>query len=211
MPANPNHVNDASPVPTENAESGAPSASTDCEDVFDAFAADLYNLASMLLGEGEQSMQLLESVVTNTDNSKCSEPDGGANASRAWVMENAIRAIAERDPESLAAPKGFEPAQTCIEDDDLSSAGVSRDELEQMMSGRDRDRVRNWLESLPTPTRIIFVLRAVGGYSTPEAAALLAEFGGPQAAGWTPDAVREFFRQGLCSLASQLIHAQTRE
>ena len=28
---------------------------------------------------------------------------------------------------------------------------------------------------------------------------------------WTPDQVRELFRQGLCSLASQLIHATTRD
>jgi DNA-directed RNA polymerase specialized sigma24 family protein len=211
MSANPNHFNGASPVPTENAESGAPYASSDCEGMFDAIAADFYNLASMLLGEGEQSMQLLESVVTRADQSACSEPDGGVNTARTWVIENAIRIIAERNPQSLAAPEGFEPAQTCIEDDDLSSAGVSREELEKMMSGSDRGRVRNWLESLPTATRTIFVLRAVGGYSTPETAGLLAEFGGTQAEGWTPDAVREFFRQGLCSLASQLIHAKSRE
>jgi DNA-directed RNA polymerase specialized sigma24 family protein len=211
MPANSNHFNGASPAPTENAEPGAPSASSNFEGAFDAIASGLYNLASMLLGEGEQSIQLLESVVARADESACGETDGGAGTARTWIIEGAIRTIAERNPESLAAPEGFEPAQTCIEDDDLSSAGVSRDELEQMMTGRDRDRVRNWLESLPSATRIIFVLRAVGGYSTPETAGLLAEFGGPQAANWTPDAVREFFRQGLCSLASQLIHAQNRE
>jgi hypothetical protein len=38
---------------------------------------------------------------------------------------------------------------------------------------------------------------------------MLAAHGGPQAAGWTVDAVREFCRQGLCSLASQLIQAST--
>jgi hypothetical protein len=36
---------------------------------------------------------------------------------------------------------------------------------------------------------------------------LLAEHGGPQAAGWNADGVRAVFRQGLCSLASQLIQA----
>jgi hypothetical protein len=36
---------------------------------------------------------------------------------------------------------------------------------------------------------------------------MLAEHGGPKAAGWTPDAVRELFRQALCSLTSQLIQA----
>ena len=41
----------------------------------------------------------------------------------------------------------------------------------------------------------------------PRPPALLAAHGGPRAAGWTPEAVRELFRQALCSLASQLIHA----
>jgi len=39
---------------------------------------------------------------------------------------------------------------------------------------------------------------------------MLAEHGGKGAEGWNADAVREFFRQGLCSLASQLIHATAR-
>ena len=95
----------------------------------------------------------------------------------------------------------------CIEDDDLESAGVSQVELEQMIVGPDRDRVRSWLENLPVDLRTVFVLRAVAGFTAPETAALLAEYGGLQAAGWTADGVRAVFRQGLCSLASQLIHA----
>jgi hypothetical protein len=76
-----------------------------------------------------------------------------------------------------------------------------------MLSGPDRESVRNWLASLPTELRVIFTLRAVAGFTAAETAAMLAEHGGPRAAGWTADAVRETFRQGLCSLASQLIHS----
>ena len=79
-----------------------------------------------------------------------------------------------------------------------------------MMGGPDRERVRQWLESLPTAMRTIFVLRAVAGLSAAETAGLLAEHGGPAAATWTADAVRGVFRQGLCSLASQLIQATVR-
>jgi len=78
-----------------------------------------------------------------------------------------------------------------------------------MIGGPERDRVRKWLASLPTAMRSVFVLRAVAGFTAAEAAALLVAHGGPQAAGWTPEAVREVFRQGLCSLASQLIHASS--
>ena len=84
---------------------------------------------------------------------------------------------------------------------------MSRGELEQMMAGPDRDRVRNWLESLPTAMRAIFVLRAVAGFTAQETAGLLEAHGGPLASEWCPETVRELFRQGLCSLASQLIHA----
>jgi hypothetical protein len=79
-----------------------------------------------------------------------------------------------------------------------------------MMSGPDRERVKKWLESLPTAMRTIFVLRAVAGLSAAETAGLLAAHGGEAAAGWTADAVRGVFRQGLCSLASQLIQATVR-
>jgi hypothetical protein len=112
---------------------------------------------------------------------------------------------------SLAAPDGVEHVDTCIEDDDLDAAGVSGEELERMMAGPDRDRVRAWLESLPTATRTIFVLRAVAGYSTADTAALLSSHGGARAAGWSGEAVRELFRQGMCSLASQMIKAGSRE
>ena len=76
-----------------------------------------------------------------------------------------------------------------------------------MLAGPDRDRVRKWLASLATIPRTIFVFRAVAGFTPAETARLLAEHGGPKAAGWTEGAVREFCRQALCSLASQLIQA----
>ncbi len=78
-----------------------------------------------------------------------------------------------------------------------------------MMAGPDRDRVRKWLASLPLEMRVVFVLRAVAGFTSADTAAMLAAHAGPSAAGWNADAVREIFRQGLCSLASQLIQATT--
>jgi hypothetical protein len=58
--------------------------------------------------------------------------------------------------------------------------------------------------------RTVFVLRAVAGFCAFETAELLAAHGGPLAAGWNADAVRSVFRQGLCSLASQLLQASAR-
>ncbi len=177
------------------------------DEMFDMIAAGLYSLASMLVGEGEDSIALVESAVANTEVSTGTEPELARTNSRRALAEAAIALIVRRDPGALAAPEGLERAQTCIGDDDLDAAGVSGDELERMMAGPDRDRMRNWLESLPTAMRTIFVLRAVAGFTPRETAGLLEANGGPLAAEWDPESVREVFRQGLCSLASQLLHA----
>jgi hypothetical protein len=76
-----------------------------------------------------------------------------------------------------------------------------------MISGPEREHVREWLVSLPTWMRAVFALRAVAGFNAAETAALLKLYGGSHAAAWTPEAVSEVFRQGLCSLASQVLHA----
>ena len=175
------------------------------DDMFDRIAAGLYSLASMLVGEGEDGARLVETAIATTDISNSTHPADTRQNSRRALVAAAIELLEQRDPYSFAAPDDLEPSLTCIEDDDLDTAGSYGDELERMISGPDRHRVRAWLESLPTQTRTIFVLRAVAGFSATETAALLAAHGGPRAAGWTPAAVSEFFRQGLCSLASQLL------
>jgi hypothetical protein len=168
-------------------------------------------MASMLVGEGEESVRLVETAIANADVAACTDATAARKSSRRALCAAALELLARRDARSLEAPKGLEHVATCIEDDDLDSvgnvAGVSRQELEQMMAGPDRGRVRTWLSSLPTSIRTIFVLRAVAGFNAADTAGLLAAHGGPAAAGWTPEAVRELFRQGLCSLASQMIQA----
>lgn len=177
--------------------------------MLDVIAAGLYSMASMLVGEGEESIRLVETAVERTELSACSDPTEARRSSRRELCVAAIELIAGREPGSLAAPHGLQHAATCIEDDDLESAGISRAELESMLAGPNRANVKNWIEGLPTETRVIFVLRAVAGFTADDTAAMLAEHGGPGAREWKPDAVREIFRQGLCSLASQLIHATT--
>jgi hypothetical protein len=184
------------------------------DEMIDMIAAGLYTMASMLVGEGEDSVRLVETAIANADIAACSDATAARKSSRRALSEAALELLASRDAKSLGAPQGLEHVATCIEDDDLDSvgeaAGVSRVELEHMMAGPDRERVRTWLTSLPSAMRTIFVLRAVAGFTAAETAGLLAANGGPAAAGWTPEAVRELFRQGLCSLASQLIHASSR-
>jgi DNA-directed RNA polymerase specialized sigma24 family protein len=177
------------------------------EDMFDLIAAGLYSLASMLVGEGEESVRLVEAAVANAEVSVCQDPVEARKSSRRALATTALDLLAERSPHTLAAPEGIAPAATCIDKEELEAAGLAHDVLERMIHGSDRDRLRNWLASLPTALRTIFVLRAVAGFTSAETAALLAAHGGPQAAGWTSAAVSELFRQGLCSLASQLFQA----
>jgi hypothetical protein len=176
--------------------------------IVDRIATGLYTLASMLVGEGEDAVRLVETAIANAEVSACHDPAQARMSSRRALCTAALTAIAERDPDSLAAPppEGLQRVGNCIEDDDPAAAGVSNAELERIIAGPSRDRVRKWLASLPATLRTIFVLRAVAGFTTAATAALLAEHGGPKAAGWTAGAVSETFRQGLCSLASQMLH-----
>lgn len=181
------------------------------EAMLDAIAAGLYSMASMLVGEGEDSIRMVETAVATVDVSACREDGDGRKGSRRALARAALELLARREPGSLAAPQGIEPSPSCIEDDDLEAAGVSRAELERMIAGPDRDRVRCWLAKLPVDVRTVFALRAVGPFTAAETAALLAAHGGPEAAGWNADGVRMVFRQGLCSLTSQLIQASTKD
>ncbi len=174
--------------------------------IVDQIAAGLYSLASMLVGEGEQSVMLVESAIANAEVSICHDPAQARKSSRRALCEAAVRILAERNPGSLAAPEGLKPSGNCIEEDDIEAVEIAREDLERLIAGPDRERVRNWLAGLPTALRTIFVLRAVAGLSAAETAAMLEAHGGPKAAGWSAEAVRSVFREGLCSLASQLLH-----
>jgi hypothetical protein len=174
--------------------------------MFDLIAAKLYSIASMLVGEGEESIQLVETAVTHSEVTCCQTTAEAGLSSKRVLAREALARIGARDSAALAAPDGVEHVQTCIEDDDLDAASESGAEFERAIAGAHRERVRTWLESLPTAMRVIFALRAVAGIPSGETAALLAAYGGPKAAGWTADAVRETFQQGLCGLASQLLH-----
>ena len=175
--------------------------------LLDVIAAGLYSMASMLVGEGEDSIHLVETAVARAEISSCSNAEEARRSSRRALCAAAIELISKRKPQSLAAPEWLEHVSTCIEDDDLESAGISRAELENMLAGPNRESVKKWIEGLATETRVIFVLRAVAGFNATETAELLAGHAGQGAEAWNADAVREIFRQGLCSLASQLIHA----
>lgn len=176
------------------------------DEMFDLIAIRLYTLASMLVGEGEPSVQLVETAIANAEVSPSGNAEEGRRNSRIALSSAALEQLARRDPLSLAMPQHCAAPSSCIEDDELDAVGVSAAELERILSGPDRHRVREWLSQLPTALRTVFALRAVADLTTAQTAELLVAYGGPAAFGWTTGAVRETFRQALCSLASQLLH-----
>jgi hypothetical protein len=192
----------------QSRKSGVMQAASSGGDVLlEKIAGELYGIASMLLGEGEEAVGLIERVVTNADIPTCCDQAEARRKARLLLAADAIAVLGRRDSASLAAPGDDSGPASCIEDDDLSAAGVTPDELEQMIAGPESHRLRDWLEGLSVSLRVIFVLRAIAALTSVEAGGLLAKYGGPKAADWTPEAVRGSFRQALCSLASQLIHA----
>jgi DNA-directed RNA polymerase specialized sigma24 family protein len=174
------------------------------KDIFELVAAGLYSLASMLVGEGEESGRLVEEAISTAQVSPCADPQEARRSSRRALAVAALELLARRCPGCLAAPQGLATATTCIEGDDLGSAGISTGDLKSMISGPERGRVREWLDGLPAWIRTVFVLRAVAGFTAAETAELLKLHGGATASAWTPATVSEVFRQGLCSLASQV-------
>jgi hypothetical protein len=175
--------------------------------VLELVAADLYRIGSMLLGEGEDTIGLIEEAVATADIPSCSGQAEARHSGRLALAAGAIARVTARTPGALLAPEGEAGPVSCIEDDDLSAAGLTENELQQMLAGEERGRLRAWLEGLSEPLRVVFVLRGVAGLSSAEVAGLLAEHGGTGAEDWNPEAVRSSFRQALCSLASQLLHA----
>ena len=168
-------------------------------------AGQLYHLGTMLLGDSDATVELIEQAIATAELPACADLSTARHNAQVAMAAAAIEMLSRRDPSSLAAPTGESGPPNCIGDDDLDAAGVSPEQIEQLVSGPDRSHLRNWIEGLPVAERTIFVLRAVAGLSTPEVAGLLALHGGRAAQGWMTDAVRSVFRQALCSLASQLL------
>jgi DNA-directed RNA polymerase specialized sigma24 family protein len=192
---------------TEPETEAAQRARQQMDQIIDSISGELYNLASMLVGESEECVRVVEIAIDKAEISACQNPKAARKSTRRALAKAAVAHLAMADAASFAAPEGSFNPITCIEDDDLESAGMSVEQLEVMFAGPERERVRQWLAQLSPAIRTVFVLRAVAGQDATEIASILAEFGGPRAAGWLPDAVRQVFRQGLCSLASQLLQA----
>src|SRR5579871_660173 len=83
------------------------------DEMLDVIAAGLYSMASMLVGEGEDSIGLVETAISRTEIARCGDATEARSNSRRAMCTEAIELIARRTPGSLAAPEGLEHAATC--------------------------------------------------------------------------------------------------
>jgi DNA-directed RNA polymerase specialized sigma24 family protein len=167
-------------------------------------AMELYQLAALMLGDEAQAVELVETAVAQSSIDPCADAAASVDAARLNLVETAVARLSQSDPAAFDAPALLGNAAGCIEEDDLSSAGISAGELSRMLSGPGRHILRDWLNKLPLAQRTIFVERAILGWDNAAAAASLSR---AAARAWQPRQVSELFRQALCSLATSLVHA----
>jgi DNA-directed RNA polymerase specialized sigma24 family protein len=171
-------------------------------------AVKLFQTAALLLGSGDEAVRLVEETMANVEVDPCA---GGGNATTTLqneLVEAAIRQLSQREPDSFAVAEAGSGNALCIEDDDLSAAGITSSQLNQLLEDDGRNQLRNWLEHLPAAQRAIFVGRAMLGQDNAATAERLRLAGGEKAAGWTAGRVSDVFRQALCSLANSLAHSR---
>ena len=176
-------------------------------------AVELYKLAALMLGNESEALSLVESTVAQVEVDPCAPEDGAVETARHNLIEAAVARMYQDDPEAFVAPAPANGPVGCIEDDDLSAAGVSAAQMAELVNGAAKgagsgDRLRAWLDELPLAQRAIFVQRAVLGWDNTVTAASLAKGVGTQP-GWSAAQVSESFRQALCSLANALVHSET--
>ena len=178
---------------------------TDCNDttLFESAARELYQTAALFVGDETEAMKLVEETVASVEMDPCADGEAARSAASTDLVRRALVRLAALRPEQMH-PTAVADLGGCVETDDLSAAGITREQLDSLLSGSDRARMRQWLEGLGPVERSVFVMRAVLGRSGAQAVDLLGRTTGDS---WTEAQVGGAYRAALCSLASSLVHS----
>ena len=172
-------------------------------------AIELFQLASLLMGDQAEAVALVEETLASVEIDPCLDPDAARLLTREKVLSLALAHLRLRDPGSFAGVPDA-GSSLCVEDEDLSAAGVSHAQLAEWLATAGepglRHDLRDWLAALPGAQRAIFVQRAVLGQGN-AAVAVALDASGSGVGQWSPVAVGEMYRLALCSLANSLAHA----
>ncbi len=175
---------------------------TDCSGAVEAEVRELFQTAALMVGDEAAALDLVEQSVAAVEMDPCAN---GAAARAGYLRELVQRSVARLTALYPARMQPATPADLggCVDTDDLGAAGISRQQLEVLLSGSGRQRMRQWLEGLGPVERVVFVMRAVLGRSGADSASLLSNSTG---AAWDEAHVGGVYRSALCSLASALAH-----
>jgi hypothetical protein len=166
-------------------------------------AAELYQLAALMLGSENDALSLVEKTVAEVEIDPCDESDSAVDQARHQLVKDAVAMMSQAKPEDFVAPAASDSAAvTCLDDDDFSAAGVLPAAISELIGGEGRQQLRVWLDKLPLAQRAIFVQRAILGWNNSQTAESL-----PKNGGWSASQVSDLFRQALCSLTSSLVHS----
>lgn len=171
-------------------------------------ALDLFQLAALITGDEEQAVSLVEETLAKVEADPCADTGTAQDEARPRLVEASLRRLAKLHPQAFSAPPPVEGLDTCIDIDDLAAAGLSSQELGELVRDPGRSKMREWLEHLAPAFRAVFVLRAVVGQDGETTAESLRRSEAQGAQGWGKEQVGAAYRQALCSLASALLSAQ---
>lgn len=166
-------------------------------------ARELYRTAALFVGDEGEAMQLVEETVASVEMDPCADGKAARNAATTDLVRRALTRLAVLRPDEMHPSAGSELGG-CVDTDDLSAAGVTRQQLDMLLGGSNGASMREWLEGLGPVERSVFVLRAVLGRSAADSASALAQATGDA---WTEPNIGGAYRAALCSLASSLVHS----
>src|SRR5277367_5653736 len=110
----------------------------DCEGGFlkaQDTAVELYQLAALMLGDEAEALALVESTVESVEVDPCAPEDEAVDAARHHLVEAAVGRMSLAHPDAFAVPVQSDGPVTCIEDDDLSAAGISSAQIAELVNG----------------------------------------------------------------------------
>lgn len=171
-------------------------------------ATELFQIAALILGSEEEAITLVEETVAKVEIDPCADAGGAHDEARQRLVDFAVRRLDKLHPGAFATPPSVDGISTCIDTDDLSAAGVSIEQLDELLAGPGRAKMREWLDQLAPAVRAIFVLRAVVGQDGERTAQDLHRSGAVGAKGWQREQVGTAYRQALCSLATSLMSSK---
>ena len=168
-------------------------------------AAELFQLAALLMADQAEAVSLVEETLSLVEVDPCLDPAATRKLATEQVLTLGLRRLRHAEPESFdRVPDAAN--SVCVEDEDLSAAGVSQAEVAEWLADGGRQDLREWLRALPAAQRAVFVQRAMLGQGNVSVAEAL-DGSGDESAHWSAAAVGELYRLALCSLANSLAHS----